>query len=264
MKFGGDNARRQFSELTNIGGQGRHLASRHALFNKRPPQVSLKHRPKAISDLDRGGFAIAGICLIQLRIRPQGLPERLSFRSLNGAHRIAVTTPAGNEAVYIPRRDTNSRLNVLVGGRLFPGTHHLAKITITDDTKRIGMELASRDGSTNVGVAASTTDHIPDNSVFADVEHVSGFFKQGTVGYSDSDEPECFDGIELQTNNWSVTPLAIEHVRSTFFDDRTLFPSGAVQLDNALLMRDIDNTWHRRPSINGRSPASDAPVPATN
>lgn len=210
------------------------------------------------------GFAIAGICLIQLRIRPRGLPEQLSFRSLNGAHRIAVTTPAGNEAVYIPRRDTNSRLNVLVGGRLFPGAHHLAAITVDDNTNRIGMELASKDGSTNVAVAASTTEGIPEDSVFTDVEHVSDFFKQGTVGYSDTEQPGCFDGIELQTNNWSVTPLNVEHVQSTFFDDRSLFPSGTIQLDNALLMRNIDNTWHRRPSVTASSSPSKARrVPAT-
>ena len=108
------------------------------------------------------------------------------------------------------------------------------------------VELTSRDGSTRAGVAASPADHIPDASVFGSVRSVSDFFEHGSLGYSNTPEGDCYDALELRTNNWSVTPYAVENVESTFFDDRNRFPAGTAVFDNALVMRDIHHTWHTR------------------
>lgn len=70
-----------------------------------------------------GDFAIGGICLIRLkRIRPKFLPAPWSIGSENAAHRIVVewdTNGETKQGVYIPRRDTNSRLNSWAGGPTF-------------------------------------------------------------------------------------------------------------------------------------------------
>ena len=61
-----------------------------------------------------GGYGVAGICLIRMgSIRPSGLPAVMGVTSENAAHRVAVEwdTPEGPvTGVYIPRRDTSSRL----------------------------------------------------------------------------------------------------------------------------------------------------------
>lgn len=223
---------------------------RRLLINYRvDPDVATSILPPPFKPALVDGHAIAGICLIQLSVRPTWLPRHASFRSINGAHRIAVTLPDGNDAVYVPRRDTSSRLNTLVGGRLFPGTQHLATFTLQDSGDRVSMELTSRDASTHVGVTVSTTDRLPEGSVFDSVQHVSDFFEQGSLGYSDTPRADCYDGLEFQTQNWSVTPLDVESVESTYFDDRALFPEGSATLDNALLMRDIHHSWHTRPPL---------------
>lgn len=72
----------------------------------------------------------------------------------------------------------------------------------------------------------------------------------------------CYEGLELRTSNWSVSPMAVQHVESSFFDDRGLFPVGSINLDNALLMRDIDHTWHRRPPLDRAGPDGPAIGPA--
>lgn len=68
------------------------------------------------------GSAVVGICLIRLgSVRPTRWPKAVGLRSENAAHRIAVEWdgPEGRQTgVYIPRRDSNARINVLVGGRL--------------------------------------------------------------------------------------------------------------------------------------------------
>jgi len=69
------------------------------------------------------------------------------------------------------------------------------------------------------------------------------------LGYSPTNTETNFDGLELRTDSWSVQPLAIRDVQSSFFDDRETFPEGSVAFDNALLMRGIDHEWHGRAPI---------------
>src|ERR1700722_6916723 len=86
-------------------------------------QLPLRFRPKLYA-----GKAIGGICLIRLEhIRPLGMPAFLGLNSEIGAHRIAVLWEeeqgATKEGVFLPRRDTDSALNQMAGGRIFPGEH---------------------------------------------------------------------------------------------------------------------------------------------
>ena len=115
----------------------RGLIARRLLVNYRVEPQTLEwllpapFRPKLVA-----GFAVAGICLIRLeQMRPEFLPSFVGVASENAAHRIAVewTDADGSvrEGVYIPRRDTSSRLNTLVGGRLFPCMHHHADFRTT-------------------------------------------------------------------------------------------------------------------------------------
>ena len=57
------------------------------------------------------------------------------------------------------------------------------------------------------------------------------------------------DGLELRSLTWQVSPLAMEKVESSFFEERTLFPASSVEFDCALLMRGIDHEWHGRESL---------------
>jgi hypothetical protein len=45
----------------------------------------------------------------------------------------------------------------------------------------------------------------------------------------------------LRTRSWKVLPLAVQHVRSSYFD---AFPKGSVEFDCGLLMRNIEHEWH--------------------
>jgi hypothetical protein len=43
--------------------------------------------------------------------------------------------------------------------------------------------------------------------------------------------------------------LAFEEVRSSFFEDESLFPRGSSEFDCALLMRGIEHEWHDKPDL---------------
>lgn len=200
-------------------------------------------RPKLLQ-----GAAVAGICLIRLQqMRPRGFPAVFGLTSENAAHRIAVewdTNGQTQEGVYIPRRDTSSRLNTLVGGRLFPGFHHHAHFTTTDDASGIAIRFQSDDGQVRVAVSGRLAFDLPPTSAFPSLEAASQFFERGAVGYSATPHPLQLDGLELRSAGWRVEPFAVQQVESSFFADQMRFPRDAVQYDCALLMRNILHEWH--------------------
>ena len=202
-------------------------------------------RPKLVD-----GFGVAGICLIRLKgLGPRWLPSALGLGSENAAHRIAVEwDDAGQrrEGVFIPRRDTASRLNELAGGRLFPGVHHHARFQVWESPNRFKIEMHSDDGETRVRVAARLAEGWPGGSVFASLEEASRFFQGGALGWSAGHEDARFDGLELRTFEWKMEPLIVERVESSFFDRCDAFPPGSVAFDSAFLMRGIQHEWHAR------------------
>ncbi len=133
----------------------RGLIDRRILVNYRvDPDVLARILPPPFQPKRVRDKGIAGICLIRLRgIRPQFLPAILGIRSENAAHRIAVQwTQDGvlREGVYIPRRDTSSLFNTLVGGRLFPGVHHHARFQVQEDEYKFRVRMDSDDGQAHV------------------------------------------------------------------------------------------------------------------
>lgn len=231
------------------------IIRRRILLNYRThPEIAQQIIPKNFHPKLVNGFAIVGICLIRLEeIRPKGFPKIIGISSENSAHRIAVEwddQDIKREGVYVPRRDTNSRLNALAGGRIFPGVHHLSQFDITDSGGRINIVISNKDVATPlVKLEASETGTFPETSVFSSLAASSKFFEAGCVGYSSRPNSCLLDGLLLKTNQWKVQPLNVHQIQSSFYDDLNLFPSEHIQFDHALLMRDIPHEWHSEPQM---------------
>src|SRR4051794_35955683 len=120
-----------------------------ALSGLLPPHL----RPQLVD-----GRAVAGICLIRLgSLRPKGLPAALGLTTENAAHRVAVEwddKDGTNTGVFIPRRDSDSRLTVLFGGRIFPGAHNHARFTVEETEERLHVAFRADDGTAEVDVTA--------------------------------------------------------------------------------------------------------------
>ena len=225
------------------------IIRRRLLVNFRvAPDVIQRHLPAPFRPKLHDGHAIAGICLIRLEdIRPRRVPRILGLSSENAAHRIAVVWEDGGETregVYIPRRDTGSCISHCGGGRVFPGEHHRADFQVIDDGDRIELHMRADDEGAQVDVIGHVARDLPADSIFRTVSEASSFFEPGSLGYSVTADAGRLDGIVLKTHSWTVTPLAIEEARSSYFSDETLFPAGSVAFDCALLMRNIAHEWH--------------------
>lgn len=206
-------------------------------------------RPKLLR-----GSAIAGICLIRLEgERPRFVPRVFGHSSENAAHRIAVRWNDAfgepHEGVFIPRRDTNSRVNQLLGGRLFPGVHHRAQFDVREDNGRIDFQMQSHDGQVAICLRAREATEMPGHSRFHSLDEASTFFERGSIGYSSTHNRTRLDGVRLVPKTWHVVPLHVDEVASSFFDDTSRFPKGSVDFDCALLMRNIQHEWQSIPSL---------------
>ena len=231
---------------------------RRLLINYRiDPAVMSERLPEPFRPKLHRGQAIGGICLIRLeRIRPTILPFAIGLSSENAAHRIAVVWGDGpdlEEGVFVPRRDSNSWFNHLVGGNFFPGEQHPARFDIGDEGAHVEVRMSSQDGTVGLHVSGDAAQRLPSSSIFSSVEEASCFFERGSLGYSATREIGRYDGLVLDTETWKVSPLHVRKVYSSYFEDETLFPAGSVHFDHALIMRNIEHQWIGAPDLYNRA-----------
>lgn len=230
------------------------IIRRRLLLNYRvSPDVIQSHLPQNFRPKLVKGHAIAGICLIRLeQVRPTFLPSFTGINSENSAHRIAVEWDHENgetkEGVFVPRRDTGSRLNSLAGGRIFPGIHHHSQFKITDQDGDISIKATSGDDQL-VEVQAKESQTFPADSVFDSLEVSSRFFENGCIGYSSRPNSARLDGLLLKVPNWQASPLEVLSIKSSYFDNPEHFPPESITFDHALLMRNIPHEWHSEPEL---------------
>lgn len=215
-----------------------------ALQKVLPPQF----RPKLYK-----GYGIGGVCMIRFQsLRPRFVPSWLGINSENAAHRIAVEWDEKGEqkeGVFIPRRDTASAFNKAFGGRVFPGIFNKSQFISRDTETSFNLEIVLSDGSRQVQFSGYLSDKLPSTSVFPTLDEAANFFALGATGYSATRDEGHFHGMELRCLNWSIEPLAIEQAQAAFYDDKNIFPAGTIELDSALVMRNISHEWHSRPDL---------------
>jgi hypothetical protein len=191
------------------------------------------------------GCAVVGICFVRLgQLRPRHTPGLFGLGSESAAHRIAVErdTPDGVETtVCVLRRVTDSRLAVLAGGRLFPGVHSPARFDVRETRNQLDISCTTADGCYDASVAAQLTGAL-DSHLFASMRDISMFFRRAAVGWSPGRTAGSLEGVELDSERWSMMPAVVK-ARSSFFDDPERFPPGSLELDSAVVMRDIPVTW---------------------
>ena len=194
-------------------------------------------RPQTVDD-----YGIGGICLIRLgNLRPRGVPAALGLTSENAAHRFAVEWDDGDDTrsgIYVSRRDTDSRLNSMLGGTLFPGVFNPASFDVDESDGQFEIAMASEIDGTRTTVTGEPGASLPDDSVFESLRAASAFQESGSMGYSPTEHGDEFDAMDLHIPNWEVKPFSVESVDSSYFEDLV-----GAEFDNALLMEDAYHEW---------------------
>lgn len=199
------------------------------------------------------GYGIGGVCMIRFKgLRPRLAPRWLGLGSENAAHRFAVEWEQDGEhkeGVFIPRRDTNSWFNKQFGGRVFPGIFQRSQFEGQETNESISLRVSCEDKTQAIEFAGHIATDLPTTSLFPSVQEAAEFFSLGATGYSQTYTEDHYHGMDLISQDWSVTPLAIEVAHCAFFDETSRFPMGSAELDCALLMRNVEHEWRSRPDI---------------
>lgn len=224
------------------------IIDRRILINYRvKPDVVKALLPPHLEPLIINGYASAGICLLRLKnIGMKYSPSFLRITSENAAHRFLIKYKDGDsdiQGVYIPRRDTDSMLNVLLAGKIFSWPHYSAHFQVDEANGNYALQMQSKDSYSSLSVEAQLTNTFPADSMFDSIDHASNCFHSCPIGISPSSIPNRFKTICLKTKTWKVKPLQVHKLGSGFFENRSLFPEGSLQFDNALLMEGIEHEW---------------------
>jgi hypothetical protein len=189
--------------------------------------------------------AVVGICFIRLaQLRPSRTPALLGLSSESAAHRIAVErdTPNGVEpSVYVLRRVTSSRFAAVTGGRLFPGVHSHASFEVLETADQLDIAFKTADGHRDAAVSAQLTDTL-DSRLFPSMSVIADFFQCASVGWSPS-RSGSLEGVGLASERWPTAPALVQKARSNYFDNAQLFPTGSIELDSAVVMREVPVSW---------------------
>lgn len=196
------------------------------------------------------GHAVGGVCFIRMSaLRVAHLPRAAGLATENAAHRFAVgwdDEHGHHVGVYVPRRDTSSRITAALGASIFPGAYHLARFRVTESAGSIRIGVRARDRVMSLAVAAAPAAAL-DSGVFASLDEATGFFRRGALGFSPSADGGL-DGVRLHATNWAARPMTISAMSSSLFDDAATFPAGTCALDSALLMTNITARWSAEPA----------------
>ncbi|MDQ1172914.1 hypothetical protein QE430_001221 [Microbacterium testaceum] len=200
-------------------------------------------RPQIVDD-----SSVAGVCLIHLTaFRPAWFTPAIGHRSRNAAHRIAVEWDGADgpqTGVYIPRRHSSSRLARLVGGRVFPGTHAPARVDFRTTANDLEVRVEADDLRVHLAAHRGPGTSFR-SSLFETLEESSTFFRKDAVGWSPT-RSGALEGLRLETDAWSVEPIDVTALSSTFFD---ALPRGTAEFDHALLMHDVPTQWSSVPTL---------------
>lgn len=200
-----------------------------------------RFRPQIVS-----GWAVGSVCFLRLRdLRPGHVPSTFGITTENVAHRFAVEwndDEGCHSGVFVPRRDTNSRIAVLGGDKVFPGAQRLARFEVRDIGPELRIEVESRDRTINISVTARECSAMG-GELFSGLEDAIGFFRRGPVGYTSSGSSDCLTGVRMECESWDAQPVSIEHMTSSIFDNTEVFPMGSCTIDSGLLMRNLEARW---------------------
>lgn len=185
---------------------------------------------------------VVGCCLLEIDgLRPTHVPAFAGITLRAAAHRISVEW--GDDAgqvtvgVYVPMRQTDSRLAVALGGRWFPGVHEQARLEVSSSGSNVRWAVDPR-GPDGYRVSVDAAPLI-DTDPSAPAEPVAGACVRADIGLS-PDRHGRLEGARTEPGHRMVREVTIVDLDSAF-----LSSFATAQVAPSYLMADVEVTWTR-------------------
>ena len=183
---------------------------------------------------------VVGCCLLEIdRIRPAYLPARAGMTMRAAAHRISVEweDEAGGltVGVYVPMRQTDSRMAVALGGRWFPGAHERAQVEVSASDGRLSW--ATDPGGPN-GYRVRVGATIPlDTAPSVATGPIAGACVTADIGLSPN-RHGVLESARMEPDHRRVSEVEIHDADLAF-----LSSFKTAQVAPSYLMADVGVTW---------------------
>jgi hypothetical protein len=186
--------------------------------------------PKNLSLRTHGGFAIAGVCIVQFKkVRAMGRMEILGTNYEACAHRIAVMWKDAQgqlqQGTHIIHRHASSQMKGLGGGWIFSEETALASFE-NDEADPHSVKMKSKDGKVAFSFYGKPSTELSLKSGFNFPDEISTFYSAGHLG-------------KVNPGPWRFEPMEFENTTSTVFN----FAEDSCFLDSALIARDTRHIW---------------------
>ena len=155
------------------------------------------------------------------------------------AHRISVDIgpeSSPQRSVYVPCRHTDSRPTVAVGGRLFPGVHRRAAISLEETPELLSWSVSSVDADEDFNIAVTV-----DIANAPDAQTEVAEIVIGTVlGVSPGHRDGSIEGADMCPATTEAKAVQLRSLDSPFLQGFT-----TAEPAETLLMTDVGVTWRR-------------------
>lgn len=216
------------------------------------PDEAASRLPPGVWPHVTGLGTVVGCCLLEIdRLRPERLPEVAGIGLRAAAHRISVEWDDGTDepamGVYVPARSTDSRLAVVLGGRLFPGVHRRTRVDIGVAPGGLSWSVGDerRPDEFAIRVAVSLPRNGCDRSPIEACDPIAGACLGATIGLS-PDHAGALEAARMEPDHRRARAVVVEDLDSAFISSfATAAPAPAY------LMEDVGVTWSRAAAPRG-------------
>jgi len=205
------------------------------------PDEARSHLPDGIRPHATEAGTVVGCCLLDLGgLRPMPLPASAGVTMRAAAHRISVEWDESGEVVvgvYVPMRHTSSRLAVALGGRVFPGAHRRARVSVVRTSDLVRWDVSGVDNSDRFDIHVEVETSRVDYGPVAPDDVVGATCIGASVGLS-PDRHGVLEAARMEPESLDARRVELDELRSEFIE-------GFVTAEAAptYLMEDVAVRW---------------------
>ena len=205
-----------------------------------PPDALEAELPGSLEPQEVNGWGIVSFCLLDLRrltIAP--LPPVVGPHSMSCAIRSAVLDEAGAPSVFVPARQTSSKLGAWFTRRGFSAPHELVDIDVASHQDG-GTELRVTDqGVTSIDAWLRPRTTLQ-SEAFGSIDDFAKFLAMGERSYGRSRHDGKLTVLDLHKSDAGYEPLSVERISGSFVDH---WNAAGGEIDSAFRTTDARYEW---------------------
>jgi hypothetical protein len=216
------------------------MLERYIVNVRVPPDVLAAELPGCLDPQEVNGFGIVSFCLLDLRrISISPVPPVVGPRSMSCAARYAVLDEGGAPSVFVPERQTGSRVGAWFTRRGFSAPHGLVDIELSSHPDG-GAEVHVRDDGMPTLDAWLRPRSSLESLAFSAIDDFAAFLAMGERSYGRSRHDGKLTVLDLHKADAGYEPQTVERIGGSFIEK---WKAVGGEVDSAFRTTDARYEW---------------------